>query len=57
MVLQGITCSTKLKLIGEWKLSQVSLSTREIQEAEEALRNLGIDVDTFVDQAQKNCCR
>ena len=41
----------KAQTIGEWKLSGEP-KTREVQEAEEALRNLGIDVDTFVDQAQ-----
>ena len=41
----------KAQTIGEWKLSGEP-RTREIQEAEEALRNLGLDVDTFVDQAQ-----
>ena len=64
--LQGITNTTrairasvagdymmdKAQTIGEWKLSGEP-RTREIQEAEEALRNLGIDVDSFVEIAQK----
>ena len=41
----------KAQTIGDWKASGEP-RTREVQEAEEALRNLGLDVDTFVDQAQ-----
>ena len=41
----------KAQTIGEHRLSGEP-RTREVQEAEEALRNLGIDVDSFVEQAQ-----
>ena len=41
----------KAQTIGDWKASGEP-RTREVQEAREALRNLGLDVDTFVDQAQ-----
>ena len=41
----------KAQTIGEWKLSGEP-KTREVQEAEEALRNLGVDVDTFVELSQ-----
>ena len=41
----------KAQTIADWKRSGEP-RTREIQEAEEALRNLGIDVDTFVELSE-----